>query len=160
MGFGFEVASANGILFLCVTTNRLPLFHGEEALRKMAFLLLIFHLCCLVLSWKSEGEEMLLMSDAASQLTCFWLAGEWVRMFSEGHMCWAGEEGDRRVWKRSWKKRLELWETAGLREAEMESHCVLLSYLYSTLSHLAFICGHHCFPYQWANSVLSWSRIN
>lgn len=160
MGFGFEVGSANGILFLCIMTKRLPPFHGQEALRKMAFLLLIFHLCYLVLSWKSERKEMLLMNDIECQLTCFWLAGQWVLRFSEGHMCWVGEEGDGRIWKRSWKKRLKLREIVGLREAEMESHCVLLCYLYSTLSHLAFICGHYCFPCQWANSVLSWSRIN
>lgn len=71
MGFGFEVGSASDILFLCIMTNRLHPFHGEEVLRKMAFLLLIFHLCYLVLSWKSERKEMLLMSDIESQLTCF-----------------------------------------------------------------------------------------
>lgn len=71
MGFGFEIGSANGILFLCIMTKRLPPFHGQEALRKMAFLLLIFHLCYLVLSWKSERKEMLLMNDIECQLTCF-----------------------------------------------------------------------------------------
>lgn len=60
--------------------------------------------------------------------------------FSEGRVCTGlGKREIVEFGKAHWKIRLKLWETGGLWEAEMEKHCVLLCYLYSTLSCLAFI---------------------
>lgn len=71
---------------------------------------------------------------------CCWLEPDRCHRCSEGRACASlGKREIGEFGKARWKIKLKLWVTGGLREAGMEEHCVLLCYLYSTLSCLALI---------------------
>lgn len=135
-----RLENTSGILFLWFMANRLCLSRERKHYVKgFAYCLFSIYVAyCCRRSQKGRKSSGEVTSDLGRLVSGWSQTGG--HRFSEGHVC-AGL-GKREIvefGKAHWKIRLKLWETRGLWEAEMEKHCVLLCYLYSTLSCLAFV---------------------